>query len=110
VVTSTVTLAQLQISIFGPLCARCHNGGDDGLTNRMILTSAGASYSSLVGQPSQMDPGLQRVEAGNPGASSLIRILEGSSINGTRMPTGGPYLDQATLDQVRTWIQAGAQP
>jgi uncharacterized protein (TIGR03118 family) len=109
VVVSTVTLVQLQQTIFSPLCARCHNGTDDGLASRLILTSAGASYSSLVGQPSEKDPGLQRVEPGNPGASSLIRILEGSSINGTRMPTGGPYLDQATLDKVRTWIQAGAK-
>ena len=27
---------------------------------------------------------------------------------GARMPFGGPYLDQATIDQIKTWIQAGA--
>jgi hypothetical protein len=25
------------------------------------------------------------------------------------MPFGGPYLDQATIDQVKAWISAGAQ-
>jgi len=25
------------------------------------------------------------------------------------MPLGGPFLDQATIDQVKAWIDAGAQ-
>ncbi len=109
VVASTVTLAQLQTDIFTPLCASCHNGGnDDGLTNRMDLSSTGATYNELVGIASEKDPGLLRVQAGNPSSSSLIRKLEGSSASGDRMPVGGPYLDQATLDRVRTWIQLGA--
>ena len=53
---------------------------------------------------------LQRVNAGNPNQSYLIHTLEGTQTVGVRMPQGGPFLDQATIDQVRAWIQAGAAP
>ena len=29
--------------------------------------------------------------------------------NTARMPFGGPFLDQAAIDQVSSWISAGAQ-
>jgi len=40
--------------------------------------------------------------------SYLIHKLEGTSALGTRMPEGGPFLDQATIDVVRLWIDSGA--
>jgi uncharacterized protein (TIGR03118 family) len=110
VVAGTVTLAQLQTDIFTPLCASCHNGtSTDTLTHAMNLTSANTSYSSMVGVASDQ-VGLQRVQEGNPASSYLVRKLEGSQSSGDRMPTNGPYLDQATIDRVRSWIQAGALP
>jgi len=40
----------------------------------------------------------------------LIHKLEGApGITGSRMPLGGPFLDQATIDGVKAWIDAGAQ-
>jgi hypothetical protein len=49
------------------------------------------------------------VKAGDPDNSYLIRKLEGlAGISGSRMPLGGPFLDQATIDQVRSWISNGA--
>jgi mono/diheme cytochrome c family protein len=75
----------------------------------MNLTSANTSYSSMVGVASDQ-VGLQRVQEGNPASSYLVRKLEGSQSSGDRMPTNGPYLDQATIDRVRSWIQAGALP
>jgi hypothetical protein len=56
-----------------------------------------------------MRPALQRVAAGNPDDSYLIRKLEGGpDIGGSRMPQGGPFLDQAIIDQIRQWITDGA--
>jgi hypothetical protein len=50
------------------------------------------------------------VEPGNPDDSYLIRKLEGGpNISGGQMPLGGPALDQATINQIRDWITAGAQ-
>jgi hypothetical protein len=41
------------------------------------------------------------VKPGDPANSYIIQKLQGSpGITGTRMPFGGPYLDQATIDQI----------
>lgn len=104
-----VTLAQLQASIFTPRCSSCHTGGGGGLPASMNLSSASETFAALVGVASAEQPAVQRVQPGNPDASYLVRKLEGASgINGARMPLGGPFLDQATIDQVRSWITAGA--
>jgi mono/diheme cytochrome c family protein len=108
VTANTVTLAQLQTEIFTPYCASCHNGtSTDTLAHPMNLSSANASYSSMVGIASDQ-VGLQRVQPFNAASSYLIRKLEGSQSSGSQMPTNGPYLDTATIDKVRSWIQAGA--
>jgi Bacterial Ig domain len=40
---------------------------------------------------------------------AFIQKLEGvATISGVRMPAGGPYLSQATINQVAAWISAGA--
>lgn len=110
VVVAAPTLAQLQASVFGPRCAGCHNGSGGGLPGSMNLSSAAATHAALVGVTSvQVAPQL-RVNAGNPDNSYLIRKLEGTQTVGERMPFGGPFLDAATINQVRAWIQAGAAP
>ena len=76
----------------------------------MNLSSAAATHAALVGVTSLEVGTLQRVNAGNPNQSYLIHKLEGTQTVGVRMPQGGPFLDQATIDQVRAWIQAGAAP
>jgi hypothetical protein len=49
------------------------------------------------------------VAPGNPDASYLVRKVEGTSgISGERMPFGGPFLDAATIAQIRAWVEAGA--
>jgi mono/diheme cytochrome c family protein len=107
---ATVTLAQLQSSIFTPRCSSCHNGGGTNLPGSMDLTSAAATFSALVGVASSEQPALQRVKASDAANSYLIHKLEGAStITGSRMPLGGPFLDQATIDQVKEWINSGAQ-
>jgi mono/diheme cytochrome c family protein len=107
---STVTLAQLQSSIFTPICSGCHTGGGSSLPSSMNLTSASASFAALVGVASTEQPSVLRVSAGNPDASYLVRKIEGAAgITGGRMPLGGAPLDPALIANVRTWITEGAQ-
>ena len=87
------------------------------------------SYAVLVGVPSCEAPTLDRVEAGSSAVSYLMLKLQGTQSSvlaagncaacdygfgpvsdcGARMPlTGPPYLPDATLDLIRTWIDQGA--
>jgi hypothetical protein len=103
------TLTSIQTNVFSPRCSGCHNGNGANLPGALNLTSTAASYAALVGVASLEVPSLQRVAAGSPGNSYLIRKLEGGpSIVGNRMPLIGPPLDQATIDAIRLWITTGA--
>jgi uncharacterized protein (TIGR03118 family) len=108
VTAAAPALAQLQSSVFGPRCSGCHNGSGGGLPGSMNLSTANDTHAALVGVASQQVPSLQRVNPGNPSMSYVVHKLEGTQTVGVRMPQGGPFLDQATIDQVRAWIQAGA--
>jgi hypothetical protein len=104
-----VTLTQIQAMVFTPICSACHTGPTSGvLPGGMNLTSTANSYAALVNVAS-LQVALDRVEPGNPDDSYLIRKLEGGpGITGVRMPQGGPFLDQATIDTIRQWIADGA--
>jgi hypothetical protein len=103
----TAEFQSIQDNIFTPKCVRCHSGG--GAPEGLQLDAA-HSYALLVGVPSAEVPALQRVKASDPDSSYLVQKLEGSSgILGERMPRGGPYLPQATIDVIRQWITNGAQ-
>lgn len=105
------TLAQIQATVFTPLCAGCHSGSNPpggALPGSQNLT-AGNSFAALVGVASLEQPTVQRVKLGDADASYLMQKLEGAAgISGSRMPLGGPFLDQATLDQIKSWITNGA--
>ena len=107
----SVTLAQIQASIFTPRCTLCHDGSQpaNGILPGAMNLNAGASFANLVNVASQQQPSVLRVVPGNPDASYLVRKLEGApGITGQRMPFGGPFLDAAAIAQVRAWIAAGA--
>jgi hypothetical protein len=106
------TLDEIQSSVFTPTCgvSGCHSGpAGDTLPNGMDLTTADASFDSLVGVPSLQVPELSRVEAGDPDNSYLIQKLEGTASEGAQMPFGGPPLDQTVIDDIRQWIADGAE-
>lgn len=106
---AAATLTQLQAEIFGPICSGCHNGVGTSLPGVQNLTSAAATFKSLVGVPSIEQPSVERVNPGNPDVSYVVLKLEGApSISGARMPFGGPYLSAAQIAQVESWISAGA--
>jgi uncharacterized protein (TIGR03118 family) len=108
VTAGTVTLAQLQATIFTPICSTCHTGVGTTLPGVQNLT-AGNTWAALVNVASVEAPTLKRVLPGDPANSYIIQKLEGAAgIGGARMPLGGPYLDQATIDKVKVWIADGA--
>jgi hypothetical protein len=105
------TLDSIQANVFGSTCALsgCHDGGGTGLPRGMDLSSADASFDALVGVDSLQVPGLPRVTPNDADSSYLVDELEGNQAAGTaRMPQVGPFLDQATIDVIRTWIDDGA--
>jgi mono/diheme cytochrome c family protein len=104
---NAVTLAQLQQTIFGAICTNCHTGAN--APRGLRLDSEENSYAFLVNRTADEIPTLMRVNPGKPDESYLIKKLEGSAdIVGARMPLGGPFLSQAQIDQVRSWIANGA--
>jgi len=108
--TTPVSFAAIQSTVFTPRCSGCHTGpAGNTLPGGLDLASTADSYAALVGVFSIQRPALQRVAAGNPDDSYLIRKLEGGpDIGGSRMPQGGPFLDQAIIDEIRQWITDGA--
>jgi hypothetical protein len=105
------SLESIQANIFSPTCAvaGCHTGPTGpNLPSGMDLSSANASFASLVNVASVESPTTLRVAAGDANNSYLIHKLEGSAAVGARMPFGGPFLDQSTIDVIRLWIDSGA--
>ncbi len=104
-----VTLTEIQQQVFTPMCSGCHTGPTSNtLPSGMNLSSTADSFAALVNVPS-LQVALDRVEPGDPDNSYLIDKLEGTQTEGTRMPQGGPFLEQETIDMIRQWITDGAQ-
>ena len=105
------TLQSIQDNVFTPVCAVCHSGPPGPiLPAGQDLSSTAASFTSLVGIPSIEEPNIMRVAISDADNSYLIQKLEGSAAVGARMPQGGPFLDQTTVDAIRAWIDSGANP
>jgi CHRD domain/Bacterial Ig domain len=108
-ITIAPTLTQLQASMFTPICSTCHTGIGT-VPPGALNMNAGHTFATLVGVPSGEQATVEFIAPGDPTNSYVIQKLEGvSTISGVRMPAGGPYLSQATINQVAAWISAGAQ-
>ena len=107
--TSGPTLADIQASVFTPTCATagCHSGSSPPQGLRL---DDGFSESNLVNVASNEVPALMRVAPGDPDNSYLVQKVEGTAAVGSRMPLGAPPLSQALIDDIRQWIQDGANP
>ena len=101
------TLASIQANVFSVNCAvpGCHGGAG---AQQGLRLDPGFSAGNLINVASPRDANLIRVIPGNPDASFIIQKLEGTQPLGDRMPDGGPYLPQSTIDVIRQWIQDGA--
>jgi len=112
------TFSQVQAQILsGCTNARCHGVGN---RSGLVELNAAAAYINLVSVPSQELPSLNFVEPGDSASSYLVNKLEGSqgaacsaaglSVRncGSMMPEGQRALSAATLQGLRSWIDAGA--
>lgn len=94
------TFANVQ-QIFTQNCGSCHIGGTqngvrlDSYDN--VINSVGDQYGTEVVQPDDAD------------ASPLIDKIEPNPQFGARMPEGGPYLSSDRIDQIKEWINQGAE-
>ena len=103
------TLGQIQAQVFTPMCAGCHSGPtSSSLPSGMNLSTANESFNALVNVASLQVGTLNRVTPNDTANSYLIQKLEGTQAVGGRMPQGGPFLDQATMDMIKDWINDGA--
>jgi hypothetical protein len=103
------TLQSIQDNVFTVNCAGCHTGPSSStLPSGLDLTSTAASFANLVNAASIEQGTLKRVAPNDASNSYLIQKLEGTAAVGSRMPLFGQPLDQATINQIRAWINAGA--
>ena len=77
-------------------CTGCH-GGTSGL-------SVGTVSALMIGG----DHG-PAITPGDADASLLVKKLSTAPPFGSRMPLGGPYLNDATIGVIRQWIAEGAK-
>lgn len=77
-------------------CLSCH-GGNGGL----YLTSVASILQGGNHGPA--------VIPGSADSSNIIRKLSPTPPFGDRMPRGGPYLADSTVQIIRTWINEGAK-
>ncbi len=98
--------SSIQSKVLTPSCATasCHSGANPPASLNLVATN---SYTMLVGIQSSQEPGLQRVEQGDPDNSYLIHKLSGTAMTGDTMPPAGA-LDAADIAVIRQWILAGA--
>jgi hypothetical protein len=87
---ATISFASNIQPIFNRSCAvaaSCHAG--PGSAN--LDMTAGVAYKQMVNVHSTQQPGLKRIDPGNPNQSYLVRKIEGGpNISGTSMPQGCP--------------------
>ena len=99
------TFSAIQSNVFTPICSGCHGGA---APRAGLSLEAGVAYNNIVNANSTQSA-LLRIEPNNPDDSYLIRKIQGEpDIAGERMPLGGPFLPQSTIDDIRQWVSEGA--
>ncbi len=94
-------------SIFNDNCVSsgCHSAGAAG----GLVLLQGQSYANLVNIVSVQESGKTRVIPGDSANSYIVIKLEGRQTNGGRMPLGGSPLDSNSIQNIKNWIDKGAQ-
>ncbi|MBL7994698.1 PEGA domain-containing protein [bacterium] len=96
-------------NIFNANCTRCHFGSNPPQGQNLTENFA---YLHIVNVASNEQPGLKRILPGNPDDSYLVRKIQGTpGISLSQMPQDGPpFLSQAEIDTIRSWVTNGALP
>ncbi|MSP59898.1 MAG: hypothetical protein EXR72_06075 [Myxococcales bacterium] len=106
------TFSSLWSGVLSPSCAGpCHHAGTSAATT-LTLDGPAAAYDALLGihhpGPSERSPMLPFITRGDPERSSLyLKLLGDPATSGARMPPGTDLPPRA-IEDVRTWIQQGA--
>ncbi|MBX5480484.1 MAG: hypothetical protein IRZ16_01355 [Myxococcaceae bacterium] len=101
-------LSVLQKEVFTPSCASssCHGGANpvEGLDLR-----EGKTLASTVNVDSHLQTGTKRIVPGDAENSLLFQVVSGTATDVQRMPANAPPLDDADIEAIRLWIEAGAR-
>lgn len=62
-----------------------------------VMNSVGTNYGTKIVIP------------GEPNNSPLVDKIEPNPDNGSRMPSGGPYLTADEINKIKAWIEGGAE-
>jgi len=92
--------------IFSASCAvsGCHNSTAQAGLN----VSSGQAYGNLVNVDSTEDATKKRVLPNDANNSYLVMKVEGRQTSGVRMPSGGSPLSSAQIQNIKNWINKGA--
>lgn len=94
------TFANVQM-IFTQNCGTCHTSDSQNgvrLNNyNNVINSVGDQY------------GIEVIQPGDAEGSPLIDKIESNPQFGSRMPENGPYLSSDRIDQIKEWINQGAE-
>ncbi|MDZ7691957.1 MAG: hypothetical protein U5K69_12650 [Balneolaceae bacterium] len=89
------------VQIFKSNCRSCHiDSRTNGVqldTYQNVMESEGALYGERV------------VQAGDAASSALVDKIEPNPRHGDRMPQGGPFLSEDRIQQIKQWINDGAE-
>jgi hypothetical protein len=77
-------------------CASCHGGNGGLFVNTVAQLLQGGNHGPAV-VPGKAD------------SSNIIKKLNPNPPFGERMPRGGPYLPDSTIQVIKTWINQGAK-
>lgn len=91
-------------------CQACHTTGTGAQqVPDMLMTDAGATYTSWIRINARCNPNLFRVLPGDSALSFVFdKIHQPAPLCGMRMPLQGPPLDDAEQATIRDWIDQGA--
>jgi len=111
------TFASIQSEIFEKTdsanraaCVNCHTNVNrpQGPAGGLVLLHD-VAYDQIVNVASTQQPGLRRVQPGDPDVSYILHKVEGrGGITGRRMPFNPPYLTAGQIRILRRWIEIGA--
>lgn len=108
---AVVTLVPTNVqNIFTAECAKsgCHAGSAPQANQNL---SENVAYANIVNVNSVEVPAKKRIAPGDTTNSYLFDKIKGIQTVGDRMPADGPpYLTEAEIDTIRTWILNGAPP
>lgn len=78
-------------------CTSCHGGSGGLFVGSVAQLLQGGNHGAAI-------------VAGNGSESNVIKKLSPNPPFGARMPQGGPYLPDSTIQVIKSWIDQGAKP